>query len=166
MRYGVRQKFCVCTRLTHNGIRNCVTFLLLLSLYLCIQRTVYVPLFLPCIIHGTSSVETIVGCLFEGRKSAVIIRILVVESNIFSDLCCELLCFVLRDFADPRHGWDHTCLSTGKREWREKAQEVTQMRHAHPLTRAVRHGSLHDPIKRSVSVSVYPGPLPYPCPCT
>ena len=109
----------------------------------------------PVFFHQSVMVPvSIVGCLFEGRKSAVIIRTLVAESNIFSDQCCELLCFVLRDFADPRHGWDHTCLSTGKREWREKAQEVTQMRHAHPLTRAVRHGSLHDPIKRSVAVSV------------
>ena len=62
------------------------------------------PRFL-CIIHGTSSFETIVGPPFEGRRSAIIVRTSVEESNIFSDQCYELLCFVCRDFADLRHGW-------------------------------------------------------------
>ena len=64
-----------------------------------------IPSIVPCITHGTSSFKTIVGLLFEGRKSAVIVRTLVIESNIFSDQCYELLCFVLCDFADLRHGW-------------------------------------------------------------
>ena len=44
--------------------------------------------------------------MIEGR-SAVIIKNLVVESNLFSDQCHELLCFVLRDFADLRHAESH-----------------------------------------------------------
>ena len=56
--------------------------------------------------HGTSSFKTIAGHLFEGRGSdAVIIKTLVVESNIFSDQFYELLCFFLHDFADLRYGW-------------------------------------------------------------
>ena len=102
MRNGARQELCVCTRLERNGMQNCVRF----WLYLCIQRAGCVfPSIFPCIIYGTSSFETIVGRLLEGRKSAVISRTLVVESNFFSDQCYELLCFVLRDFADLKHGW-------------------------------------------------------------
>uniref|UniRef100_UPI003AF54949 hypothetical protein n=1 Tax=Thiolapillus sp. TaxID=2017437 RepID=UPI003AF54949 len=64
-------------------------------------------LLFPYIIYGTSSFETIAERLFEGRRSAVglIIRTLVIDSNIFSDQCYELLSFVLRGFADLRHGW-------------------------------------------------------------
>ena len=61
-------------------------------------------LFIPSISHDTSSFETIVGRLFEGRNAAALIRTLV-EENIFSDQFCELLCIFLSDFADLRHGW-------------------------------------------------------------
>ena len=57
------------------------------------------------IICGAPTTLAVEGLMMmiEGR-SAVIIRNLVVESNLFSDQYHELLCFVLRDFADLRHG--------------------------------------------------------------
>ena len=112
MRYGVRQKLCVSTKLTRNGIRNCVRFLVV---FMHIEGCAF-PSRSPCIIHGTSSFETIVGRLFEGRRSAVIIRTLVVESNVFSDQYYELLCFGPCDFADLRHGWITRAFSPARRK--------------------------------------------------
>ena len=99
MHYGVGQKLCVFTLLARNGVRNAYDFGCIYA-----YRGLFISLPFSRIIYGTSSFETIAGRLFQG-KSAVIIRTLVVESNIFSDQCYELLCFVLRDFADLWHGW-------------------------------------------------------------
>ena len=70
-------------------------------------RGLYTSLPFPLRHHGTSSVETIVGRMLEGRRNAVLShqnfgrR----QRHFFSDQCCELLCFALRDLADLRHGW-------------------------------------------------------------
>ena len=45
MRYGVRQKLCVCRRQARKGLRNSVRF----WLYLCIQKAVHFPLFFPAL---------------------------------------------------------------------------------------------------------------------
>ena len=58
----------------------------------------------PCIIHDTSSFETIVGRLFEGRRSGVIIRNVVVDSSVLWGQFYQPLCLLLRDVADLRHG--------------------------------------------------------------
>ena len=108
MHYGIQQKFCMCTQLARNGIQNCIH-----------TEGCAFPSLFPCITHGSSSFETIVWCLFKGRRSTVIIRTLVIESNIFSDQCYELLCFILRDFADLRYGWI-TCASPPTRKNGEK----------------------------------------------
>lgn len=67
--------------------------------YMYMQKAAHFPPFFPSISHGTSLFETIAGCLFEGRRSAaVIIRTLVVESNIISDQFYELLRVLLHEF--------------------------------------------------------------------
>ena len=63
------------------------------------------PSLFPCISYGTGSFETIAGCLFERRRSAVVLKTFIIESNIFLDQCYELLCFILHNVADLRHGW-------------------------------------------------------------
>ena len=120
--YGIQQKLALCTRLTSNGKRNCTCF----YLYLCLQRAVHFPPFSPCIIYGTSSFKTVVGRLFEGRRSVVIIRTLVVVRNIFSDQCFELLCFVLHDFADLRHGWIARAFPDPRHGWITRAFPPTR----------------------------------------
>ena len=70
MRYVVRQKLCVCTRLKRHGIWNCVHF----WLHLCIQRAVHYPPFSPpasfmALVHLKPLLDV---CLWE-EKSAVII---------------------------------------------------------------------------------------------
>ena len=67
MRYSVRQKLFVCTQLARNVIRNCVMFL---AVFMHKEGCPFLSLFL-CIIHGTSSFETVAGRLFEGRRSTV-----------------------------------------------------------------------------------------------
>ena len=135
MRYGVGQKFRVCIYLVSNGIRNKVHFWL--YLYLCIQRAVHSPppFFFPCVGHGISSFE-IVHWTSEGRRGAVIIRTLVVESNFFFSRTSAVSCSVssFRDFAHLKAWLDHTCFNAGKKEWLEKAQQTTQ-RHAPSVTR-------------------------------
>ena len=95
------------------------------------------PSLFPCIIQH--------HCWMSEGRSAVIIRTLVAESNIFSDQCPEL-CFALRDFADLRHGWITYAFPAARKNGEKKAQKVMQMR--------VRHRSLLGPINVSVFRSV------------
>ena len=109
------------------------------------------PSLFPCIIHGTVHSKPLLEvCLREG---AVMIRTLVVESDILSDQCYELLCFILRDFADLWHGWITRAFHRQDRLARKCTRSDANERHTHPLTRTVRHRSLHGPIKINVSVS-------------
>ena len=80
------------------------------------------PSLFSCNIHGTGSFKTIVRCLFEGR-SAVIIRTLVVDSNIFSDQCYELLCFIYHDSADLRRGWIKRAFPPARKEGEKRLKK-------------------------------------------
>ena len=64
---------CVCAHDWHvsNGIQNCVSFWLYLYIYIFIYtKGCAFPSFFPSISHGTSSFQTLVGRLLEGKRSA------------------------------------------------------------------------------------------------
>ena len=114
------------------------------------------PSLFPCLSHVTSSFQTIVGRLFEGRRSAVIIRTLVAESNNFSDQCCELRCFVIRDYAVIlRYGWITRAFPPARKngDKRHKKWRKWETRPSVNSYDSLRHRSLRSPIKINVSVS-------------
>ena len=60
--------------------------------------------FFPFIIYGNSSIRNHYWTSICGKRKCRNHQNFG-RSNIFSDQCYELLCSVLRNFADPRHGW-------------------------------------------------------------
>ena len=111
------------------------------------------PAFFPSISHGTSSFKTIVGHLFEGRSAAVIIRTLVMENNFSSDQFSKLLFSSFIILPNLGMAGPHMPIYQQERMAGKGIRSDANERHAHLLTCAVWHRSLHGPIKINITIS-------------